>query len=513
MGVNDRLRLGWSRITQWWGGMAPARRRNLAIAAAAGVLCLATVLWIVLRPNYVTIMSGLDNKSLGQVQSKLQDLKIPNRVEGSSVLVPARDADTARVQLAMAGLPQSGYIGYSSIPSSFAMTQDQFNVQVLDVLQQSLAQTIESINGVTSAQVHIVMPDPQLFVSQPADTAKASVFLQLGPGVQLSSAQVAGIQQLVAHSVKGLSADDVTVVDQNGVALSSPASNSAAGATTQASAEIALRRQLEQALTQQLTAGLNQIVGPGNAVVMVHANVTFDQVQSKAHTYQPAPGQTTGLPSSTQVTRKSSNSTSGSAGGPAGQASSNPNLPTYAGSAAGSGSSSSTETDTTTTYDNSYVDTVKNDDPVQLQGYQVAVMLNQNDAAITPAVVNQIRSFVTNAVGAKAGTAANNDISVVTVPFHGPAGSSPSARWTQDWMRWAAAGGVAAALALAGWWWIRRRRGSDELAVALEPQMALAELDQLPKSEDERMKEELLRFAERKPAEFAGLLRTWLAND
>ncbi|WP_074951568.1 flagellar basal-body MS-ring/collar protein FliF [Alicyclobacillus macrosporangiidus] len=512
--MNDKLRLGWSRITQWWGGMAPARRRNLAIAAAAGVLCLATVLWIVLRPNYVTIMSGLDAKSLGQVQSKLQDLKIPSRVEGSSVLVPARDADTARIQLAMAGLPQSsGYIGYASIPSSFAMTQDQFNVQVLDVLQQSLAQTIKSINGVTDAQVHIVMPDPQLFVSQPADTAKASVFLQLGPGVQLSSAQVAGIQQLVAHSVKGLSVDDVTVVDQNGVALSSPTANSAGGATTQASAEIALRRQLEQTLTQQLTAGLNQIVGPGNAVVMVHANVTFDQVQSKAHTYQPAPGQTTGLPSSTQVTRKSSNSTTGSAGGPAGQASSNPNLPTYAGSAAGSGSSSSTETDTTTTYDNSYVDTVKNDDPVQLQGYQVAVMLNQNDAAITPAVVNQIRSFVTNAVGAKAGAGANNDISVVTVPFHGPAVSSASAGWAQGWMPWAAAGGAVAALALAGWWWLRRRRGSDELAAALEPQAALAELDQLPKSEDERMKEELLRFAERKPAEFAGLLRTWLAND
>ncbi|WP_290585187.1 flagellar basal-body MS-ring/collar protein FliF [Alicyclobacillus sp.] len=509
--MNDRLRQGWSRIVQWWRSIAPVRRRNLTIAAAAGALCLAAVLWILLRPNYVTILSGLDNKSLGQVQAKLQDLKIPNRIEGSSVLVPARDADTARVQLSMAGLPQSGYIGYASIPNSFAMTQDQFNVQVLDVLQQSLAQTIESINGVTGAQVHIVMPDPQLFVSQPADTAKASVFLQLGPGVQLTPAQVAGIQQLVAHSVKGLSADDVTVVDQNGVSLTSPSAANGA-ATTQASTEIQLRRQLEQALTQQLTAGLNQIVGPGNAVVMVHANVTFDQVQSKAHTYQAAPGQTTGLPNRTEVTRKTSNSTSGGVGGPAGQASSNPNLPTYAGAGAGGGSSSSSETDTTTTYDNSYVDTVKNDDPVQIQGYQVAVMLNQNDPAITPAVLNEIRSFVSNAVGARSGNGANNDISVVSVPFHNP--SAPvQGMWPSRWIVWTAGAAVAAAVILLLWLLLRRRRTHDEVAVALEAPVPVEALESLPKSEDERIREELLRFAERKPAEFAGLLRSWLASD
>ncbi|MCL6637751.1 MAG: flagellar M-ring protein FliF [Alicyclobacillus sp.] len=506
----DKLRAWGARVAPWWEQRSPSQRRNLIIAAGAGVCCLAVVGWLLLRPNYVTVMTGLDDKSLGQVQSKLQDLKIPNKIQGSSVLVPARDADTARVQLAMAGLPKSGYIGYSSIPNSFAMTQDQFNVQVLDVLQQSLAQTIESIDGVESAQVHIVMPQQQLFVSQPTDQAKASVFVQLGPGVQLSAAQVAGIQQLVAHAVRGLAPADVAVVDQNGVSLSNPATPAQTGSAS-AQAELTLRRQLEQSLTQQLTSGLAQIVGPGNAVVMVHANVTFNQVQQTSHVFQPAPGQTTGLPNSTQVTRKSTtNSTP--AGGVAGQSATNPNLPAYAGTGASAGNVATSETDTVTKYDNSYTDTVTQGDPMQIQGYTVGVFLNSDNAAITPAVVSQIKSFVANAVGMQPG-AANNSITVATIPFRNQSVQTQRSNWRSvPW--WEAAGGAAALLALAAGVWVwRRRQQAVALQAATAEEVAAISLEELPVSEDERIKEELTRFADRKPAEFASLLRTWLASD
>jgi len=192
--VNETLRSLWVRLLGRWNGFSPAQKRNIVIASVAIIAALGATFWVVMRPSYVTIMSGLDDKSLGQVQSKLQDLKIPSEMNGTSVLVPSQDANTARVQLAMAGLPQSGYIGYSSIQNSFGMTEDQFNVQVLDALQQSLNQTIESMDGIETAQVHIVMPSQTIFVSQQDDPAKASVFVQAGAGVQLSSAKVAGIQ-------------------------------------------------------------------------------------------------------------------------------------------------------------------------------------------------------------------------------------------------------------------------------------------------------------------------------
>jgi flagellar M-ring protein FliF len=469
------------------------------------VICLIVIVWMLSRPNYKTVVSGLDDKSLGEVQTKLQDLKIPDKIVGTSVEVPASQADTARVQLAMNGLPKSGYIGYSSITNSFGMTQDQFNIQVLDALQQSLNQTIESMDGIDTAQVHIVMPDQQLFVAQTQNNAKASVFLQVGSGVRLSAAQVSGIQQLVAHSVKGLSPTDVTVSDQTGATLSGQADASTSGQAS-ATNELDVRQQYEQKLTSQLTSQLNTIVGPGNAVVVVHAIMTFDQVQSDATVY------TAGPPSSSSVSRETSNSTSGASSTvPAGQAGSNPGLPTYAGSGGSGGASTDSKSSTVTNNQNSVTRTQKQSDPVQINGYTVGVLVNSQSKNYNTALANQIKSFVATAVGMSVGNNSNNNITVQAVPFNQVATTGFSKQNSNLWM-WAAIG--AGLLLLGGGWLVSRRRKQSLASVsediALPP---LDTLEKLPASEDERMKDELMKLANHKPTEFASLLRTWLAGD
>ncbi|MDP9728842.1 MULTISPECIES: flagellar basal-body MS-ring/collar protein FliF [Alicyclobacillus] len=498
------------RIRSRWSSFTPNQKRNILIAIVAFLVALIAILWIALRPNYVTIMSGLDNQSLGEVQTQLENLKIPSEIEGSSVLVPQNDANTARIQLAMAGLPKSGYIGYSSVSSSFGMTQDQFNLQVLNALQENLSNTIESINGVESAQVYIVMPQQQIFISQPEGTAKASVFLQLGTGVQLSPAQVAGIQQLVADSVKGLSVNNVTVVDQNGITLSSSDSaNGALGLSTTTSSEIAIRQQLDQSMTQQLQAGLDQIVGTGNAVVMVHANISFNQVTTKSHILQPAPGQTTGLPTSTQTIRSSS--TNGSAaGGPAGQASTNPGLSTYAANGS-TGNSTSTSSQSTTNYANSYVNTTKVADPVQINGYSVAVFLNGTSQSIPSSTLNQIKNFVANAVG-QAAPGNRNSISVAVMPFN----KQQPVQFPQKNNSLLYAGlGLLALIVLGGGFFLYRRNQRSKLK--MDEQLVFAndaveELGNLPLRDEEKMKEQLATLASKKPEEFASLLRSWLMD-
>lgn len=512
--MNEALRSVWSRVTAAVGKLTPNQRRNLGIAVILAVFTVGLVTWIMTRPNYVTVMSGLDNKSLGQVQTQLATLHIPNQIVGSSVLVPRGQADTARVQLAMAGLPQSGDISYSSLPNTFGMTQDQFNVQVLGILQQSLNQTIQSIDGIESAQVHIVMPDQQLFVSQPTNSAKASVFVQLAPGVQLGSVQVAGIQQLVSHSVKGLGTSDVAVVDQNGVTLSGDSATTSNPSVT-AGNEIATRQQLEDQLRQQLTQGLQQIVGPGNAVVMVHANVTFNQTDTSSHTYVAAPGQTTGLIANQQKTTSTSTNGAGTtSGGAAGQSSTNPGLSTYAGTGSGTGNTGNNATSqTTTNYDNSYTDQHTVGDPIQLNGYTVGVFLNAADTALTPPVQAQIKQFVATAVGRTGNL--NNAISVVAVPFQTQslvptiAAKSVVPMWV-----WLAAGAL---IVLIGGVFILRRRRREGPAVAERTTPVLPfkleeELENLP-SEEQHMKDQLVRLANQRPGEFASLLRTWLLSD
>lgn len=482
----------------------------MAIALSAAIACAVVLLVLFTRPHYVTVMTGLDNKSLGQVQTELQTLKIPSEIQGTSVLVPRADANTARIQLSEAGLPSSGYIGYSSIKNSFGMTQDEFNIQVLDALQQSLNGTIQSINGIESAQVHIVMQQPQLFVSQPTETAKASVFVQLGSGVQLSPVQVAGIQQLVAHSVDGLSTQNVTVVDQNGVTLSS---TSTPGSTlvSATSSEMAQRQSVEAELTRELTAGLDRIVGQGNAVVMVNANMSFNQVHTTSNVLQPAPGSQTGFLTNQQVTRSSSTSGSNATGGAAGQSSTNPGTPTYAGqSTGGTGSTSQSSQKNQWAYDTVKTDTVA--DPIQINGYNVGVMLNAADTSLTPSVINQVKAFVQSAVGAKSGPSASNNISVSKVPFSAVNTGLGTAASASKLPLYGGIGGGVLVLLAAIWFFMRRRRpAADALAervtaeemAALEPQESL----------ETGIQSQVARLATQKPDEFTSLLRSWLMNE
>jgi len=506
--LNQTLRNVWARISDRWNDFAPTQRRNLIIVVLAILATIVAVLWVFMRPNYVTIMSGLDNKSLGEVQTELQTLKIPSQLNGSSVSVPASQADTARVQLAMSGLPKSGYIGYSSVSNSFGMTQDQFNVQVLDALQQSLNETIQSIDGVQNAQVHIVMPDQQLFVQQNDNPAKASVFVEVGAGVQLSPAQVSGIQELVAHSVKGLTPDNVTVTDQNGVTLSSAAAPSSNTNISSAS-EISTRQQLEQSLQSQIKQGLDDIVGAGNAVVIVHANVTFDQTETKGHFLQTPPGQNTGYPTSSDTTHSSSTNATGGAGGVVGASGSNPNLPSYSGTNTG-GNSSTTSSESKVNYDYGSVDKTTLADPIQINGYSVGVFLNANDKALTSAVIAQIKSWVDNAVGQS--SAVSNSVTVSTVPFQASANgltfSNRSNLYTY--------GGIGALVLVGGGlalWMRRRRKSSAGMGLDIPRVTVPVSLDDLPLTEDELMKDQLVQLASQKPDEFTNLLRTWLAGD
>lgn len=515
--MNESLKTLWTRFTPLVNRFNPRQRRNLIVTFLLGIISLGVILWIVTRPHYVTVLTGLDDKSLGQVQTELQTLKIPNEINGSSVLVPRSQATTAKVQLAEAGLPQSGYISYSSINSTFGMTQDQFNVQVLNVLQQSLDQTIESINGIENAQVHIVMPTQQLFVSQPTSTAKASVFVDVANGAQLSGVQVAGIQQLVAHSVQGLSTSDVSVVNQDGVTLSQTDTASGSDSLVPAT-EIQTRENLESQMQQQITNELNQIVGPGNAVATVYADVTFNQVKSTSHQYTVPPGQATGPIASQQTSNSTSTSgggTGNTTGGVAGQSSTNPNLSTYA-TTSGGATGSSSNSSSNVTYDNSWVNTQTVNDPIQVNGYTVGVFLNAADKALTAQEVSQIQKFVTNAIGAQTGAHSTNSVFVSKVPFQNAA--SPGATPASGASKLYTFGGIGlGALALLGGvvLFLRRRRTEDS-AVAAQPQ-AIEELaDELNTkelSEEERRKLQLANLANQKPEEFANLVRTWLVGE
>ena len=239
------------------------------------------------QPSYVPLFSNLSSSDAAAITQKLAANKVPYELSegGQQVLVPSSDVYQQRLDMAAAGLPSSGDQGYSLLDSS-GVTTSQFQQQVeyQQAVADELEQTIESINGVSSAVVNVVIPQESLFASS-SDQPSASVLVSLEAGITLTAEQVEAIVHLVASSIEGLTPDNVTVADSNGDVLNAPgtaAGNVAAGTSEQQQTET-----YDQSLDDSLQDMLATVLGAGNAVVHASAVLDFDQTQITSEMYDP----------------------------------------------------------------------------------------------------------------------------------------------------------------------------------------------------------------------------------
>jgi flagellar M-ring protein FliF len=239
------------------------------------------------QPSYVPLFSNLSSSDAAAITQKLAANKVPYELSegGQQVLVPSSDVYQQRLDMAAAGLPSSGDQGYSLLDSS-GVTTSQFQQQVeyQQAVADELEQTIESINGVSSAVVNVVIPQESLFASS-SDQPSASVLVSLEAGITLTAEQVEAIVHLVASSIEGLTPDNVTVADSNGDVLNAPgtdAGNVAAGTIEQQQTET-----YDQSLDNSLQDMLATVLGAGNAVVHASAVLDFDQTQITSEMYDP----------------------------------------------------------------------------------------------------------------------------------------------------------------------------------------------------------------------------------
>jgi flagellar M-ring protein FliF len=201
---------------------------------------------------------------------------------GNAILVPANKVHEARMQLAQQGLPRSGEAGFELLDQTrFGASQFTEQVNYQRALEGELVSSIEGLYAVKSARVHLAIPRESLFVRD-RQPPTASVLLTLQPGRSLSEAQVAAITWLVSSSVPHLTADKVSVVDQNGRLLTAPTGEAGLDGS---------RRQMiddiEHRTVQRILTLLNPLVGPGNVRAQVSADVDFAQREQTSEVYRP----------------------------------------------------------------------------------------------------------------------------------------------------------------------------------------------------------------------------------
>ncbi len=260
-------------------------------AAALGVaLVIVVILWS-RGPEYRVLFSNLDERDGGAIVNALNQMNVPYRFadSGGALMVPADRVHETRLQLASQGLPRGGAVGFELMDNArFGASQFAEQVTYQRGLEGELARSIEAMHAVQQARVHLAIPRQTLFVRDRRPPT-ASVLLTLYPGRTLSDSQVSAIAWLVSSSVPDLTAENVSIVDQNGRLLSSPRE----GAGGLDANQLRYVRELEQRTVERILALLNPLLGPGNVYAQATATVDFSQREQTSEVYRPnqEPGQ------------------------------------------------------------------------------------------------------------------------------------------------------------------------------------------------------------------------------
>src|SRR3954463_13692986 len=201
---------------------------------------------------------------------------------GQTIMVDKDAVYDLRLQMSGKGLPAGQDTGYALLDQT-GITTSEFQQQVTyqRALEGELSNTLEALDGVNTAVVHIALPKDEVFVTDQKKPT-ASVLLDLAPGTELTGEQVQAVTNLVSSSIQGMDPDQVTVTDSTGQVLS------AAGAGVTAAAGDARsqgEKDYETRLKDNAQAILDRVAGPGHAVVSVRADVDLDQRQSTSETY------------------------------------------------------------------------------------------------------------------------------------------------------------------------------------------------------------------------------------
>lgn len=274
----------------WWGRLSRPARLSLAVGVAAILAsAIALMLWSS-RGGYGVLFSQLNETDAASVVAQLKQQKIPYRLTdgGGTIEVPAARVYDTRLALFSSGVPLSGGVGFEIYDhQGYGLTEEDQRVEYQRALQGELARTIDSIEGVKDARVHLVIPPRSIFKSD-RESPSAAVALALKPGVSLGRAQVTGMQRLVAASVAGLEPSSVVINDQRGVTLSAEDPSQAGSAGSDA--RLTVQRDVESYLADKITRLLDRAYGAGQALVSVDVALDFDQVSTTVQSLVPLPG-------------------------------------------------------------------------------------------------------------------------------------------------------------------------------------------------------------------------------
>ncbi len=328
------------QITRLWESLSWKQRASLGAALlAVAALLYAAVQWNRQR-DLRPLFTNLAPEDAGAIVEKLRSSNVRYQVsDGGAILVPSDRVAELRLEMASAGLPRSGRVGFELFDqTNLGVTDFAEQVNYRRALEGELERSVMALAEVERARVHVTFAKESLFADH-RQPAKASVLVKLHPGARLSPPNVLAIQHLTASAVEGLVPDAVSVLDMAGNLLSRP-SLDLEGEGRPSSAMLEFRQNLEREYLAKIRSTLDPLLGPERYRAGVNIECDFTSGEQSEETFDPS--------KSVMVTSARTEDVSGAAAASAGIPGTASNLPRPAPRLPGASSGVSRKTENVT---------------------------------------------------------------------------------------------------------------------------------------------------------------------
>jgi flagellar M-ring protein FliF len=272
-----------------WTRLQPTQRATIVLFGVLAFAALGSLVFYMNRVDYVVAWRDLNPDDAQAIASRLKELKKDYHVSSDQTMIEAAgstaDIDNLKMEIASAGLQRSGKVGYEIFDKNqFGMTDFTEQVNFKRALEGELSRTISIVSEILEARVHLVLPKDSLF-EEKKEEAKASVFVRLRHGRELSKSSIAGIVNLVAGAVQGLPTRNISVVDSEGRVLSRLSS----GDGMRSEIESGIQAQIEKDMVLKITSMLEPVVGKSKVHANASVDLDFNSMEQTEETYNPTP--------------------------------------------------------------------------------------------------------------------------------------------------------------------------------------------------------------------------------
>jgi len=274
----------FQQIRQLWSQLGINQRVTLGVTAISVIAGMVALVAWSQRPQMQLLYGRLSTKDVSSVMASIQELGIKSEMgaNGTAIYVPSDQVYKARMALATKGIPSGEGVGFEIFDrGNFGVSDFIQRTNYTRAVQGELGRTIGQLQGVRSARVMVVMPDNKLLFTDVRTKPTASVMIEGSLNVE----QVNSVRFLVANSVEGLKPEDVTVVDNRGQNLTEGLKDDPLMGP--ATAQMRLRRSVEDYFANKVESMLSRVLGPNQAVVRVSAELESEAISTNTEKYDP----------------------------------------------------------------------------------------------------------------------------------------------------------------------------------------------------------------------------------